>query len=724
MSAHIPTPVSVLDCSQAFELLHDSEKLYAHYVAEASFNGGLIVLLQTSPESPLVFVLLRKLFSVESQASLKASCTEGDDGVSTGDFELFLEYAAVFFSNMGNYKSFGDSKIVPDITEDKFWLIISKSKAFAQDKDEVQRLWDACHCAIFDMSPRRRQLGLGDKGLTTYYSSNCATSDAELIQTFMQSEDLSPYNTRVFKTVDGASKVTYELRLASAVTSGEQAGPDDDMHAKLKSYEYNGVQINVVRGDYAPLMQRVVDSLTKAKEYAANENEVLALTGYINSFQCGSIPWHKQGSRSWIADKGPVVESYIGFIESYRDPFGVRGEFEGFVAVVDKAKSAQFGQLVEMAPQLLPMLPWPATFEKDTFLRPDFTSLDVLAFGGSGIPAGINIPNYDDIRQSEGFKNVSLGNVLSARTADGKITFVHDDDQELVKALKAPSFDVQVGLHELLGHGSGKHFQKDAEGKFNFDIDSVIDPLTNEKVKTWYGPLDTWDTKFSTMSSSYEECRAECVGIYLCLDKDILKIFGHEGRAASDILYVNWLLMVRAGLCALEVYTPETESWRQAHMQARHAILRVLLEAHPDIVRIEKVTGEDGKPDVVVRLDRSLIYLLGKPAIAAFLQKLQVYKSTADVDAARGMYNHYTGFPSEVQQFWYEIRNIVLARKKPRQVFVQAHTTAEDNGTVKLQNFEPTTAGMVESWVSRFPDACATELLALAKTDEQHWKNF
>jgi hypothetical protein len=40
------TPVVVLDCQEAFDGLTDQEKLYAHYLAQASFAGGLIVLVQ------------------------------------------------------------------------------------------------------------------------------------------------------------------------------------------------------------------------------------------------------------------------------------------------------------------------------------------------------------------------------------------------------------------------------------------------------------------------------------------------------------------------------------------------------------------------------------------------------------------------------------------------------------------------------------------------------
>jgi len=706
------TEVALLDCKEAFEGLSPQEKLYSHHLAQASFKGGLVCLFQTSPESPGIFVLLQKIFRVQSPENI--STLAKSVGFTDDEIKAFFIYAAGFYCNMGNYKSFGDTKFVPAVGADKLEALVKASLAYKNDSASVQTLWDMVKDRMFSLTDRHKELGLAPKGTSTYYSSNCDENDAQIAQSFMDSKKISPYNTRLFKTVNDSGQPIYEVCLASAELGvGEIPGLPASVfgdHEFTPEGHTQPIKFKVTRGDYSSLMRILSDEIKNARNNVSNENEDKMLEEYTKSFESGSNFSHKDGSRHWIKNKGPIVETYIGFIESYRDPYGVRGEFEGFVAVVNKAMSSKFSSLVGEAEKLLTHLPWPTEFEKDTFLRPDFTSLDVLAFGGSGIPAGINIPNYDDIRQSEGFKNVSLGNVLTSGYKDSKVTFLRPEDTELFVKYKIASFEVQVGLHELLGHGSGKLLQEDSDGKLNFDKNCCKNPETGEKVTKWYKAGESWDSKFTTLASTYEECRAECVGIYLCLRSDVLKIFGHAGDDADDIIYINWLNMVRAGLMSLEFYSPDTGNWRQAHMNARYVILRVLLEAGEGLVKIEKFTGEDGKPDVRVILDRAKILSVGKPAIGNFLRKLQVYKATADVEAGRKLYSFYSDVNDSAEPHFLSLRSIIMDRKQPRKLFVQHHTSIED-GQVKLKSYDCTASGLIQSFVDRFPSTDIDQMI-------------
>jgi dipeptidyl-peptidase-3 len=157
---------------------------------------------------------------------------------------------------------------------------------------------------------------------------------------------------------------------------------------------------------------------------------------------------------------------------------------------------------------------------------------------------------------------------------------------------------------------------------------------------------------FGGSASTMEECRAEAVGIYLCVQPRVLSIFGHGAAGAEDIVYVNWLNMARAGLLALQFYSPATKAWGQAHMQvcsivitiastspwssmqARFVLLRVMLEAGAGFVDIRgfdagtgTVALDEGDAGVHIVLDRTKIRSVGVPAVGDFLRRLQARRS-------------------------------------------------------------------------------------------------
>lgn len=78
--------ISALDCREAFKLLSPKEKLYAHYLSRASWYGGLVVLIQTSPESAKIYVLLQKMFRAQTPLQMLETATAA--GLSEEEYQV------------------------------------------------------------------------------------------------------------------------------------------------------------------------------------------------------------------------------------------------------------------------------------------------------------------------------------------------------------------------------------------------------------------------------------------------------------------------------------------------------------------------------------------------------------------------------------------------------------------------------------------------------------
>ncbi|ODM22172.1 hypothetical protein SI65_03018 [Aspergillus cristatus] len=695
--ADSPPTVVRLEVKQHFDKLQDPKlRKYAHYISRAAFEGTRVTLRQVSPESEPIHDLIISLYRAcnGDWASLAQKTN-----VSSEDLRFFLEYAVQFLGNCGNYKGFGDSKFIPRLPP-------SSLEALASATPETKAAFEKASKTGGGIYETKEQslMHLGYPGaghMTTYYpeSPNISQDEITAIGDLMEQKGLPLENTRLKKTASG----DFELLIASGVSSPPPRDRDlgevemFDLDGKLK-----GKKVNLVFGDHKEEMAKIAHSIKQASLHAANDTQKKMLDAYALSFGAGSIEAFKESQRIWVKDQKPALETNIGFVETYRDPHGVRGEWEGFVALVNLERTRAFGKLVDNAESMIPKLPWGVDFEKDKFLSPDFTSLEVLSFQSSGIPAGINLPNYDDIRQNLGFKNVSLGNVLSAKAPNEPVPFIAEKDLDVYRRCRDPAFEVQVGIHELLGHGTGKLLQETAPGEYNFDISNPpVSPVDGKPISTWYKPGQTWSSVFGAIASSYEECRAECVAMALGCDFGILKIFGFgDGKEdlsneAGDVLFAAYLQMARAGLVALEFWDPKTQKWGQAHMQARYSIMRTFLDAGDDFVKL--VYNKEDLSDLEIHLDRSKILTHGRPAVEKYLQKLHVYKSIADVEAGKKLYDDITS----VNEWWgTKVRDVVLKNKVPRKVFVQGNTVLNGD-EVTLKEYEPTLEGMIQSYVER-----------------------
>lgn len=696
--------VKSLKCKASFDQLNEKEKLYAYYFYKASWSGFPIVLFNMSPEGPLLFVLFQKFF--KSFESVNKAFETIISNLSKEIAMNFFEYVCNVYDNAGNYRSFGFDKIYSKIDEYKFKVILDLTPC-NNTKNEINDIFNNIKDKIFDTSDKTKSIGFNcTDGVNNYYLGNIEKNEIDNIDDYLLKNNIYVLNTRLIKFNNKNSN-----------NADEYAYLVGSVNEKVISEsKYNNMKIHGIYGDFSEFLNDLNVNLKECKKYISNNNanQINMIDKYIESFDTGSIEAHKQSQIHWVKDVKPVVETNIGWIETYVDPKGLRGYYEGMVAIVDKENSKKYTTLVNNAKTLLDPknIPWPSDFENYPFKEPDYTQIDVVAFASDGCPLGINIPNYSDIVENHGFKNVTIGNNLPSFKASN-ISFMKEEDKIIYEKYAFTSMNIHTACHELLGHGSGKLLRKTIDNnnkdgcKYNFNYGVTKDPLTNKLIddSNVYIENETFESRFSSICRSYEECRADLSGLFFGKMKSVCEIFNIKENEIDNCVFSKWNMHVRKGILGLKFYNEKSKKWGQAHVQGAYVFTSYILknqDKHKPIIKLEFNNNKTVpvKDRFIIQLNKEEIINQGHKLVENMLLKLNIWKSTGNFNEGSKFYEEH----SIVDEYMLKIKDFVVENTPPRALTINNNLFMDVNNNVYVKEYEESFIGLIESYIDRYTD--------------------
>ncbi|PVH81243.1 dipeptidyl peptidase III [Cadophora sp. DSE1049] len=645
-----------LAINHIFDRLSQKEKLYAHHLSRAAWHGSRIILRQTSPEAIDIFDFI---LDIHQACGGNWNKLVEQGSMTSNDLKAFLEYSALFLCNLGNF-------------------YVRRRRTEVCSNMSVEALQKIAHVVPDGNTALERIIGqmlsvppfsLGYPGKNTM--SNYYPGDERITR-----EEIAT----VAKCVE-QGKISFKVLQASVETTPV---------ANMKDGDEIGPGILVVRGDHAEELSKICSELEQAKKYAANDKQSKFLSDYIKSFRTGSLDAFRESQKSWVTDISPAVENLMGFVEPYRDPQGIRAEWEGVICISDPDETMKLKHFVERSSDFIRALPWAVSginegkgpFEKTLFEAPDFTSVHALAFCASMVFEAANLPNA----KTCGFKNVVIANRMDANhNPASPCHYIHETEKKQFKECTHLVRFVTTAVHEPIGHGTGKLLSETTSGHFNFDKEKPpTSPLANSPIETWYKKGQTWTGVFEDIATTVEECRATLVSNYLIDNKDLLAIFGFTDTSqiiADEFIYNTYLQVGVEGLHALE------------HCNGHFAILKHLVLSGGGVMRVER---DAASSNLTVRVDRSKILSHGKPTLGDFLCRIHIWRCTADVEPCREFYEAISAVDGEYEEW----RKIVCSKPEPRWKFVQANTFLKD-GTVEVKDYAESNEGIIQSWAER-----------------------
>ena len=562
---------------EGFEALRLQQKIYIYYLSKAVLSGRDITFDQFGKYNLSIRKVLESIFLLYNGSR------------DTHDFQALTVYLKrVWFSN-GIYHHYGCDKFKPEFSKDFFcdaYNSLSYEQLALGSEEEKNNLLNEILSVIFDADYLPKRVNKAE-GVDLIKTSAC-----NFYEDVSQSEVESFYNG--MKVERDARPVSYGLNSKLTKQNG-----------KLTELVYKA------NGMYGNKIRQIIHWLTKASQYAENEQQKKVIAILIKYYQTGDLKYFDEYSIEWLKEQEGQVDFINGFIEVYGDPLGLKGSWEGIVEYKDAEATKRTRLISENAQWFEDHSPVDRRFKKKTVRGVTANVICAAMLGGDEYPStaiGINLPNADWIRAEHGSKSVTIGNLTDAYSKASRGNgfmqeFVIDDEtRALIDRYGDLCDELHTDLHECLGHGSGQLLKE-----------------TDPDALKAYG-------------NTIEEARADLFGLYYLADDKLVELGLTPDREAYKSQYYTYM---QNGLLTQAVRIELGNDIEEAHMRNRALIANWALDmdVEQQIVALEM---HGGKHYVSVKDYEGL-----RGIFARQLGEIQRVKSEGDFNAARALVEKY-----------------------------------------------------------------------------------
>ena len=562
---------------EGFEALRLQQKIYIYYLSKAVLSGRDITFDQFGKYNLSIRKVLESIFLLYNGSR------------DTHDFQALTVYLKrVWFSN-GIYHHYGCDKFKPEFSKDFFcdaYNSLSYEQLALGSEEEKNNLLNEILSVIFDADYLPKRVNKAED------VDLIKTSACNFYEDVSQSEVESFYND--MKVEGDAHPVSYGLNSKLTKQNG-----------KLTELVYKA------NGMYGNKIRQIIHWLTKASQYAENEQQKKVIAILIKYYQTGDLKYFDEYSIEWLKEQEGQVDFINGFIEVYGDPLGLKGSWEGIVEYKDAEATKRTRLISENAQWFEDHSPVDRRFKKKTVRGVTANVICAAMLGGDEYPStaiGINLPNADWIRAEHGSKSVTIGNLTDAYSKASRGNgfmqeFVIDDEtRALIDRYGDLCDELHTDLHECLGHGSGQLLKE-----------------TDPDALKAYG-------------NTIEEARADLFGLYYLADDKLVELGLTPDREAYKSQYYTYM---QNGLLTQAVRIELGNDIEEAHMRNRALIANWALDmdVEQQIVALEM---HGGKHYVSVKDYEGL-----RGIFARQLGEIQRVKSEGDFNAARALVEKY-----------------------------------------------------------------------------------